>query len=38
MDDVTISRASAAHATRLDRTITDLQNRVKEQEAALEKA
>jgi hypothetical protein len=37
MDDASISRASAAHAARLDRTINDLQNRVKEQEAALEK-
>jgi hypothetical protein len=37
MDDASISRASAAHAARLDRTVKDLQNRVKEQEAALEK-
>ena len=37
MDDSSVSRASAAHAARLDRTIKDLQNRIKEQETALEK-
>jgi hypothetical protein len=37
MDDASISRASAAHAARLDRTVEDLQNRVMEQEAALGK-
>jgi hypothetical protein len=37
MDNGSISRASAAHAARLDRTVADLQHRVKEQEAALEK-
>lgn len=37
MDDASISRASAAHAARLDRTVKDLESRIKEQEAALEK-
>lgn len=32
-----MSRASAAHVARLDKTVKDLQNRVKAQEAALEK-
>lgn len=38
MDDPELSRASAAYVARLDRTLKGLQTRVKEQEAALEKA
>jgi hypothetical protein len=33
----TTSRSNAAHAARLDRTVQELQTRVKEQETALEK-
>jgi hypothetical protein len=36
MEDSSVSRASAAHAARLDRAVKDLQNRIKEQEATLE--
>lgn len=35
MEDSSVSRASAAHAARLDRAVKDLQNQIKEQEAAL---
>ena len=35
MEDITLSRAMASHTARLDRTLRKLQDRVKEQEAAL---
>jgi len=38
MENALLSRANSAHAARLDRTLKDLQKRVKEQEEALEKA
>lgn len=38
MEDTSLSRATAAYTARLDRTLKKLQERVKEQEAALEKA
>jgi hypothetical protein len=37
MDEVSVSRASAANAARLDRTIKDLQTCIIDQEAAWEK-
>lgn len=37
MEGYTISRVTAAQAARLDKTVTDLQSRLTEHEAALEK-
>jgi hypothetical protein len=37
MEDIALSRAMASYTARLDRTLRKLQDRVKEQEAALEK-
>lgn len=37
MEDAVLSRATAAYTARLDQTLRKLQDRVKEQEEALEK-
>jgi ribosome-associated translation inhibitor RaiA len=37
MEDTQMSRATASYTARLDRTLRKLQDRVKEQEAVLEK-
>jgi hypothetical protein len=37
MTEPNVSRATSAHLARLERTLQDLQDRVKEQEEALEK-